>query len=132
MARLAACISSSIKLGERALIVGIAGQGGSNLRLLTECAQRRAFAEIAGLNDDAAFVGRCGDNSFDRRGNIAGTCLHQYGASAAEQRDRVRFLHKPCRIARQLIALDTRQREWIIGIVDRRAHQRVHPLAHQA
>ena len=57
--------------------------------------------------------------------------LHQHGAPAAEQRHRVRFFDEPCRIAGELIAFDARQREWIVGIVDRRAHQRVDALAHQ-
>ena len=58
-------------------------------------------------------------------------CLHQHRAPAAEQRHGVRLLHESRWIARQFIAFDARQRERIVGIVNRSAHQCVDALAHQ-
>ena len=44
----------------------------------------------------------------------------------------LRLLDQPRRIGGEFLAFDARQRERIVGIVDRRAHQRVDALAHQA
>ncbi len=103
------------QLGKCAFVVGVAGQRGSNLSLLTQGTQRGALAEIAGFNDDPAFVGRSVNNGLDRGRNIAAADLYQDSAPAAKQRHRMRFFDEPRRIARQFVTLDACQRERVVG-----------------
>ena len=115
-----------------ALAVRIAADGGAGFGLLEQCAQRRGFAQFAGLDDDAAIARRRLQHHFDRRHDVVAR-IHpqQHGAAAAEQRHRVGFVGEPARIGRQFLAFDTRQCEGIGGIVDRGLHQGVDALADQ-
>ena len=83
---------------EIARAVGVAGQRGGDLGFFAQRAQRRRFLQVAGLDDDAAFVRRRGDHRLHRAGDVAAAGLHQHGAAAAEQRHRMRLLDQARRI----------------------------------
>ena len=117
--------------GDGRVVIGVAGQRGGDFGLLAQRAQWRALFQVAGLDDDAAFVRGLRQHRLERGGDVARTGPHQHGAAAAEQRHGQRLLDQPRRIGGELLAFDAGERERIVGIVDRSAHQRIDALAHQ-
>ena len=115
-----------------AFAVGVAGQRRGVLGALAQRAQRRIAAQIAGLDDDAAFGERRAEQRLDRRRDVAASRLHPDRAAAAEQRHGLRLLDQARRLGGELLAFEPRQRERIVGIVDRRLDDGVDAFADQA
>src|SRR6185437_8482965 len=86
------------------------------LGALDERAQRRVALEVAGLDDDAAFVVAEREQRLDRRRDVAAAGLDPHRALAAEQRNGLRLLDETRRLGRQRVAFEPRQRERIVRI----------------
>src|SRR6185312_14928450 len=111
---------------------GVARQRRGVLGALDQRPQRRIALEIAGLDDDAAFVVAEREQRLDRRRDVAAAGLDPHRALAAEQRNGLRLLDEARRLGRQFIAFEPRQRERIVRIVDRALDQRIDALADEA
>ena len=115
-----------------ALAVGIAADRDRGLGALAGLAQRRFRAQLAGLDHDAAIFYRHLAQRIDAGGKTARAGAHANGAASAEHRNRHRLLDQPRRLGGEFVAVHPHQRKRIGGIIDRRGHQRVGALAHQA
>src|SRR6266540_576773 len=85
---------------------------------------------IARLDDDPAVRRRICNESVERRSKVARTGFHPDRAPAAEQWNGVGLLDEACGLARELIAVEPGELKWILGVVNRHAHERFRTLAH--
>ena len=83
----------------------------------------------AGLDHNGAFGWRV-EERLERRHDVFGAELDMHRASAAEERDRVRFIGEAQRIGSEFVAIKFDKLERIRGIIDKRAQKFAGALAH--
>lgn len=112
--------------------VEVARQGGGDRRRLHRLAQGRARAEVAGLGDDQRLAGRGVEELGDGLGTSVVGVADPDHPPAAGQGQGGGFVGQQGGIALDLRPGQLGDAKGIVGIIDHRADQLGHPLAHQA
>ena len=93
----------------------------ARLRGFDSIAEAPAIApQIAGLDYDAAFGDTGPEQRFDSRRDVAACSLQPDRATAAEQRDSLRFLDQARRIGGHVVAFEPRQRDVRAALIEAR------------